>query len=225
MLLTSKQLAFIDVLAQTIDDEHPRGNHLKAYIEVYKPGPHVPREQYQRRACMARKRIFDRADVSDILKGTGLGPDRFAFELDKRLKAEKDVNLGGEVTKVPDNGIRMAATSLLADVLGYRKRETAININQHNELRALIVEVRSDDKPDISKYPGIAEEFKRLIPGTQDRPEGSAGPVHEGSVEVPGDVRVDRVGEDDPGVPEGDNVQSPLPEELRDSPEKYPYGA
>jgi hypothetical protein len=224
MLLNEKQLAFIEALVKSVSNDKPRGDFIQAYREAYKPKTKNERT-IKRLAYAARANIYNRPDAQEIFKNTGLGLDRFTMELDRRLKAEKAIPIGnGEIARTEDNTTRMAATNLLADVLGLRKRDTTINYNVNQALKALIVEVRADEPAGTRDIPGYAElqaDFNRLVGGAQDSPEGPPGALLPRPEPVPGDVRVDSVGQDDIGVPEGDTVQSHLPEQLRDSPEKY----
>lgn len=220
MRLNPRHIRFLEEFAKTVDDTHPRGNAYAAYKKVY--NLKTTNEATIRTAAARLKRgLFSRADIGDLLSATGLGLDRFAVELNKRLDAERPMSVGGEIKYVEDNHTRMAATSLLADVLGVRKRDSTFNYNINQTLKALVVEVRPDEQPNIRGYECLRDEFNRLIPGAQDRIEGPPGAVFSGQDEVPGDVRVDSVGQDDPGVSEGDTLQPDIPDELRDRAEEH----
>ena len=131
----------------------------KAYIEVY--GHKGDEKKTRLIASNMFSRLKRQAATEELLDSYGLGKDRLFYEINKRLNAKKPVVSKGEITGyVDDEGVRMAATQLLADINKVRGANTEININT-DKSQTLIVEVMSDKE--VSEYMEKVKELEAKV--------------------------------------------------------------
>ena len=131
----------------------------KAYVDVY--GKKKTGQITKLRASQLYSKLKQELN-QELLDYYGLGRDRLLLELNKRLEAKKPIVSRGEIIDyVPDEGVRMAATQLLADINKMRGPHTEININSKNQ--TLIVEVMSEEE--TQKYMEKVKELEQRARG------------------------------------------------------------
>lgn len=87
-------------------------------------------------------RIKEKIDWPEFLELAGLGLDRVARKLNEMLECKKTEFYKGEVvTHCTDNGTRMRAVELLAELHGLRKQEVKVS-----------GEIKTRSEPDFSNF-------------------------------------------------------------------------
>lgn len=227
-MLTAKQQKMLEVIVGTISDKNPRGDHVRAYREAYRPSEDMDPLRVNQLACHAKKVLYQKSETREVLEANGLSTSRFAYELDQRLRSEKVLTYQGSISMangkpilLEDNNTRMAATALFAEILGLKQKHMSVDMNITKNVRELVIHVNPRERPQIVGYDDIKADLDRCATSARVEIERSPGELLPGPDEVPGDVRVDSVGQDDARLPEGDHLQPSVSDELRRRFEKY----
>jgi hypothetical protein len=231
-MLTAKQQRMLEVIMETVSPETPKGDHVRAYREAYRPSENMDPLRVNQLACHAKRTLYRKAETQEILRAKGLSTDRFAIELDMRLRANKSLTYQGQISMLngmpillEDNATRMAATTLFAEILGLKQKHMSVDMNITKNVRELVIHVNPREKPKIVGYDDIKADLDRCATVAGIEVERGPSALLSGPNEIPGDVRVDSVRQDDVREPERDNLQSRVSDELRRRLEKYLPGA
>lgn len=107
-----------------------------AYLSI-RPG--LSAESARKMGSRMAKTIKTKINWQGTLELAGLGEMRLAQEINLRLKAmSTEFYEGKAITDVQDNGTRMRATALLADLHGKKKAELDVNLKSDNELTVFV---------------------------------------------------------------------------------------
>ena len=121
---------------------HVEGASLTEAYLLLRPG--IERESAKVLGCRMLKRIVRKASWSALLEEAGLGDARIMRGLEAALSATKKIFFEGkEIAEVPDNGTRMDALVLLADLLGRRKAELTV----HQDVVTILPAPRPEEIP------------------------------------------------------------------------------